>query len=918
MELKILEIVFIFTLIYFAKGRSVQGQDVCSNIEPFKRIDCHPDGSPDESSCKNRGCCWSPLNDPHDPNEPGIPFCFYAENFVNYEIKHKAVSASRIYLWLTRRQVSNGFPKNIENLLVDVSGITNDTIRVKITDPKNKRFQVVDPQLNVDLIKATTKSKKILYNVDVVDSTLVFKRTDGNRVILKIDLAKLIYADQYIQLPLDSLPSSSIYGLGEHYENFRIDFNSSYRRLIFLTRDASPAKYMPAYGTHPFYLMKEVEGNSATHGVLFFNNHVSEATLVPSKSLWYRTTGGIIDMFVFLGPTANDVIATKNKLIGLPAMPPYWSLGFHLCRYGYKSTADVNETLRRNREAGVPVDIQWVDIDHMDKRNDFVLDPNFLDLKKLVDQMHNENIHFVPILDPAVSGSEVPGSYRPYDLGNELDIFIKSPNTGKTFIGKVWNPVTSVFPDFTHPATDLYWSELVKDYHQKVPFDGLWIDMNEPANMIDGEKDIGCPANSTYDHPPFDPSVRNGWHIFKKTICMSCPQYLGLHYDLHNMYSYYESMRTWNALETVYPNKRHFVLSRATVTGQGKYSFHWTGDNFSVWRDLKQSITDILNFNLFGMPMVGADICGFNGKTDVELCARWSALGAFYPFSRNHNADNAPDQDPAILGQDVVDAAKHALKIRYQLLPYLYTLLYQSSITGIPVVRSLALEYPNDLNTNGIETQFLLGTGIMVSPVVEPNVRQVTPYFPVGTEWLDYVTRKSLIKSTDSNREVTIPCNLTEISVAMKAGHVIPTFTEPKMSVMDTVRESAYTLLIAPDEHGNATGALFADSGDEPIEFDTSKNSYIIFRVTKTNSTFSLTSRPHRKLFRPTEGQGKFYVEKVVLLNVKPSHVAKVKLSSDSDSFESMTGNFEGKNYVISGLKEDLNKVWSMSWGSMK
>ena len=907
-------ICLVFVLIHLSRCASIGDEDACSNSQSFERIDCHPDGSPNESSCTSRGCCWSPVEDPHDPNEPGVPFCFFSQTFVNYDIKHKVVSANKIVLLLTRRtQTNTGFSKNVDTLLVDVTGITGDTARVQITDATNKRFQVPDPQPNIELIKQTSSSNAQLYNVDLVNgSVLDFQRIfPEKRTILHIDLSKLVYADQYIQVPITSLPTSSLYGFGEHYENFKIDFNASYKRLIFLNRDAPPTKYLPAYGTHPFYLMKDGESSHLFHGIHFFNNHISEVTLVPSKKLWYRTLGGIVDMFVFFGPGANDVISTKNRLIGLPAMPPFWSLGFHLCRYGYKSTAHLNETLRRNQAAGVPVDVQWVDIDAMDRRNDFTLGENFKDLKDLVDQLHREGLFFVPIIDPAVSGSEEPNTYPPYDLGKELDIFIKSPFTNQPFIAKVWNPKTSLFPDFTHPLSDIYWSRLMNDFYKIVPFDGLWIDMNEPANMIDGEMNRGCPANSTYDHPQFDPSVRNGHFIYKKTICMSCPQYLGLHYDLHNMYSFYESLRTWNALETIRPRKRHFILSRASVSGQGKYAFHWTGDVFSTWPDLRQSISDILNFNLFGIPMVGADICGFNGETNTELCARWSSLGAFYPFSRNHNSIDSPDQDPAALGPDVVKAAKFALNIRYQLLPYLYTQFYHSSMVGLPVARSLALEYPLDPEAASIDTQFLLGPAIMVSPVVEENVRVVKPYFPKNTTWYNFVDRKVIVDSSSPYRRIEIPCNLTEISVAIKRGHVVPTFSNPQMSVIETVKKSAYTLIVAPDENGNATGSLFADSGDEPIDHDDANISFIVFHVYKKDSKFILVSKPHKNRFQPDAGQTKFVMDKMIFFNFTTVHSIKVA----GETFAFNQNNFDGDSYILTGLKQDLNKPWIATWG---
>lgn len=900
------------------------GEDRCTLVHLFDRIDCQPDGIADRDSCEARGCCWIPETyPPHDPDGLGVPNCFYSYDFVSYDIAHKIESESRIIMLLKRRPIVTGFSNNVDSLLVQVTGITNDTLRIQITDSKNKRFQVPEPQLNIGLIKETCTTDQVLYDAYIEGQSLVVKRRSNNQVIFSINLTKIIYADQYIAIPLQSLPASYVYGLGEHYENFTIDFNSTYKRLIFMNRDAPPERRLPAYGTHPFYLMREVEGSPLSHGVLFFNHNIGEMTLHPSKTLVYRTIGGIVDMFVFLGPNAYDVITTKNKLIGLPMMPPLWSLGFHLCRFGYKSTAHLNATLRRNQAAGVPVDVQWVDIDYADRRNDFTIDTeNFGDLGDFVRQLHTEGLHFVPIVDPAVSGDEREGTYPPYDLGKSLDIFVKDPYSNDDFIGRVWNPTASVWPDFTNPLTDLYWTEMMLNFSQQIPFDGVWIDMNEPANLINGAKNKGCPDASPYDHPPYDPSVKNGHFIFKKTICMSSRHYLGLHYDLHNMYSYYESMRTWNALETIHPRKRHFILSRASVTGQQRYSFHWTGDVFSTWEDLRQSINDIQTFSLFGMPMVGTDICGFNGPTNPELCARWSSLGAFYPFSRNHNSNDAPDQDPAFLGVDVVNAAKYALNIRYQLIPYMYTLLYQSSMAGLPMIRSLTLEYPNDLAAATVQNQFLLGPNIMISPVVEPNVVQVTPYFPVGTGWIDFVSRKPLIAADAPNRRVTLPCNISEISVAMKEGTIVPTFSSPKENLMKTVRESGYTLYVAPNvTSGEATGVLFADSGDEPIEAPSSKNSYIYFKLKRHNETrYTLTSQPLKKRYTPREGQAQFKVDQIIVLNASSDKLKIMRWAtlSSGDLKKNINMQYDetSKSYTLSKMSEDLNQEWTVTWGA--
>jgi lysosomal alpha-glucosidase len=153
----------------------------------------------------------------------------------------------------------------------------------------------------------------------------------------------------------------------------------------------------------------------------------------------------------------------------------------------------------------------------------------------------------------------------------QMDIFIRNED-GTPFIGKVWNPETSIFPDFTHPRATEYWTRQMKRLHDMLPYDGMWIDMNEPANMVNGNKEKGCDEKNPLNKPPFMPGQDSGLTTYKKTMCPSAKQYLGSHYDLHNMYGYFEAKATYEALKTIHPKKRPYIVSRATVTGESSIS----------------------------------------------------------------------------------------------------------------------------------------------------------------------------------------------------------------------------------------------------------------------------------------------------------------------------------------------------------
>lgn len=181
----------------------------------------------------------------------------------------------------------------------------------------------------------------------------------------------------------------------------------------------------------------------------------------------------------------------------------------------------------------------------------------------------------------------------------------------------------------------------------------------------------------------------------------------------------------FRALKKILNNKRPFILSRSTAPGHGHWAYHWTGDIISDWSSMNWSIASILEFNMFGIPMVGADICGFNGNTTLELCARWHQLGAFYTFARNHNTDDAIDQDPAALGIRVVHAARNALLVRYAHLSYLYTLFYRAQKFGGTVLRPLFFEFTHDNHCYKIDSQFMWGSAMMIAPVLSPQQKNV-------------------------------------------------------------------------------------------------------------------------------------------------------------------------------------------------
>lgn len=795
----------------------------CSAIIDDNRFDCFPEAGANEEGCRKRGCCWVPQSQSkhifrhlkliQDPQaNVGFPYCFYPANYTTYRFVTLTENKHGMSVYWVRNYTSY-YPQSFDNVRMDIKYLSDDSLHVKIYDADNKRYEPPYPEIPI----VPSPINNLQYRVIIEGSKTGFKIVrlrDNTTIFSTQDVGALILSDKFLQIS-SLLPTHNLFGLGERRGNFLL--NTKWQRYTFFNHDTVPNEDTNLYGTHPFYLGMEDSGRS--HGVLLLNSNAMEIILQPAPAITYRTVGGILNFFIFLGPKPSDVVSQYTGLIGRPFMPPYWSLGFHLCKYEYGSLNVTHQVWKSNREAGIPFDVQWNDLDYMNNSNDFTYDKDKYDkLPEFVDELHHIGMHYIPLVDAGVSASEMPGTYPPYDIGLEMNVFIKN-STDQPFIGKVWNKGSTAWPDFTHPNATSYWVQMFKLLHNDVKFDGAWIDMNEPSNFLSGPISGSCAPEDL----PYMPAI-GGNELKTKTLCMDAKHFAGSHFNLHSLFSLTEAIATNFALTEI-RGTRPFIISRSSFVGLGHYSGHWSGDIASEWHDMKMTIPELLSFSLFGVPMMGADICGFNGNTTEELCLRWMQLGAWYPFSRNHNSDSSLPQDPVSMGKAVVDASRSALRARYTLLPYLYTLFWRAHTRGETVARPLFFEFVRDNVTFPIDQQFMLGPAIMIAPILNPGVKTVRAYLP-KTKWYSFQT-SSPIPTTDW-------CTLQEDqTVLVRGGSILPMQTPNDEGPVTTssARSLQMQLLVAFDVWMKAQGELYWDDGDSINTFEEKKYSHVKFKA---------------------------------------------------------------------------------------
>lgn len=511
----------------------------------------------------------------------------------------------------------------------------------------------------------------------------------------------------------------------------------------------------PIYQSIPFFYALY---DGKTYG-LYFNNtfrtYFDMGKTSPERYV-FGADGGDLDYFVFTGGyerSPKKVLEDYAHLTGKTPLPPIWALGNHQSRWSYFPESRVREIAAGFRSRKIPADAIHLDIDYMDGYRVFTWDKTrFPNPKKMISDLKNHGFKTVLIIDPGVKVDE---KYSVYADGKEQGMFVKNPDSSE-LQRDVW-PKASAFPDFTDQKARLWFGDQFKK-HLDEGIAGFWTDMNEPATFMTEKTE----KPESFHHPA-------------KTFPVNTPHagdgFPDTHRRYHNLYGMQMARSTFEGVKKLAPERRPFVLTRAGFAGVQRYSAVWTGDNYASWDHLALTIPMLANLSVSGVPFVGSDVGGFNEMPSGELYARWLQAAALTPFLRSHSVGWVKNKEPWEFGDDFTRINRASIELRYQFLPYLYTLFREHELTGQPVMRPLWYQYPDDKQTYLIDDEYMVGNDILVAPVVKQGMTTRGIYLPVGAEWLDWWTGEKI----ESGKIHYLQPPLDRIPIFARVGAVIPT-----------------------------------------------------------------------------------------------------------------------------------------------
>lgn len=632
---------------------------------------------------------------------------------------------------------------------------------------------------------------------------------DKEGTLLHADIVDLAYMEDSNHRRIHTSeisPEDCFYGFGEKSGSF----NKAQKFMSMSPKDAmgyNPRETDSLYKHIPFYI-KLNRGTRKAVGYFYHNTCECDFDMGREKSnYWkphsrYRTDGGDIDLFLIAGPSVRQVVERYTDLTGKSAMLPRYALGYLGSSMYYPELDNdcddaILDFIDTTREEKIPVDgfqlssgYCTVETDKGIKRCVFTWNKKrFKDPREFFAQMEKRGVTVSPNVKPGILLI-----HPRLDEMKAKGMFIKASGSDEPGIGTWWGG-KGVFADFTNPSTRTYWKEMLKENVLEYGTSSVWNDNCEYDSLVD--KDCRC-----------DFEGKGGTIGQLKSVMSNIMCHI-----------------TDEAIHETFTNTRPYIVCRSGHCGIQRYAQTWAGDNLTCWDSLKYNIATILGMSLSGVANQGCDIGGFYGPSpEAELMVRWIQNGIFQPRFSIHstNTDNTVTE-PWMYG-DCTDYIREAIGLRYQLSPYLYSLMERAHETGLPIMEPMCSAFQEDVKCYEEGVDFMLGDSLLVANVVEKGAVSRKVYLPEGETFYDFYTRSAY----EGGRTVELPVDLGSIPLFVRSGAIIP-MAEDRLDNLKTQQAEHLRILCAADRDGRFE--LYEDDG---ISMDYEKGGFLKTSITMT------------------------------------------------------------------------------------
>ena len=571
---------------------------------------------------------------------------------------------------------------------------------------------------------------------------------------------------------------AAVYGLGEMPRGI------NKRGWHYITNNTDESRHsedkLSFYGAHNFLLVRD--GSTCFGLFVDFPGKVYYDIGYTRHDLFsFHTETPDYDLYLLSGGNENAICKEFRTLIGRSYIPPRWAFGLAQSRWGYKTEEDVREVARQYKEHDLPLDMICMDIDYMQDYADFTVNKErFPALAKLSADLKAQGIRLVPIID---AGVRIDPNDPTCTEGLEKGYFCKKAD-GTPFVAAVW-PGKAYFADFLRPEVREWFGHKYKALTD-CGIEGFWNDMNEPSLFYSPERlraflnDMAAlREKDNIEQEEFFPRVVGG----AMGLMNSPADYASFYHEVdgqkvrhdqvHNLYGGSMTRAAGEAFADLRPGQRTLLYSRSSFIGSHRYGGIWLGDNNSSWAQLLANIQMMPSVQMCGFLYSGADLCGFSSDTTPDLALRWLEFGLLTPLMRNHSAVGTRMQEYYRF-PEVLPAVRNMIRLRYALLPYLYSEFMKAALENTSYFRPLAFDYPDDPDAREVEDQLLLGEGLMAAPVYVQNAHGRHVYLPEPMKLLR-------LRAVDDYDEEILPaghhyirCALDEVLLFLRPGHIVP------------------------------------------------------------------------------------------------------------------------------------------------